>query len=140
MTRLSPPELDRELPRYRFTCAASGKCCDFDAYGHRLYATVLEAEYFFRHAPSAWANDDPRQCPAWGPDRLCHAREARMLGCRVYFCGPYPVLPPDDVYERYHARIKEIHDRCRVPFAYRDIVAWARERREARTPSLDPGP
>ena len=43
-------ELEQELPRYQFTCAASGNCCDFDAWGHRLYVTTLEAEHFFRRA------------------------------------------------------------------------------------------
>ncbi len=120
--------LAEELPRYRFTCAASGKCCDFDAYGHRLYATTLEAEYFFRHGGSERQNDDERHCPAWGKDRLCKARDGRMLGCRTYFCGPYPVIPPDDVYERYYARIKAIHEKHAIPFAYRDVRAWTADR------------
>ena len=124
-------ELARELPRYRFTCAASGDCCDFDAYGHRLYATTLEVEYFFRHGGDERVNDDERACPAWGPDRLCKARQGRMLGCRSYFCGPYPVIPPDDVYERYYRRIKELHTTFGIPFAYRDIRAWAAERAPA---------
>ncbi|MFV1958099.1 MAG: YkgJ family cysteine cluster protein [Planctomycetota bacterium] len=117
-------ELDAELPRYQFTCAASGRCCDFDAFGHRLYATTLEMEHFHRHGPRERPNANPRHCPAWGEDRLCRAREARMLGCRIYFCGPYPVAPPDDLYERCHARIRAIHDRYAIPFRYQDVVAW----------------
>jgi Fe-S-cluster containining protein len=122
-------DLERELPRYRFTCAASGKCCDFDAYGHRLYVTTIEAEYFFLHGPGAPLNDSERLCPAYGEeDRLCHAREGRMLGCRAYFCGPYPVIPPDDVYERYHAKLKRMHERHGVPFEYCDLLEWRRRR------------
>ena len=121
--------LTEELPRYRFTCAASGKCCDFDAHGHRLYASTLEAEYFFRHGGSERQNEDERYCPAWGKDRLCKVREGRMLGCRTYFCGPYPVVPPDDVYERYYQRLKALHEKHGIPYAYRDILAWAAERR-----------
>jgi Fe-S-cluster containining protein len=120
--------LDEELPRWRFTCSASGRCCDFDAYGHRLYVTTLEAERFFRLAPPQRANEDPRFCPAWGPDRLCHAREGRMLGCRTYFCGPYPNGVPEDLYEAYYARIKVLHRVHGIPFAYRDIRDWAAER------------
>jgi Fe-S-cluster containining protein len=122
-------DLAREMPRFGFTCAASGACCDFDAYGHRLYATTLEAEHFFRNAPRERANDDERSCPAWGKDRLCHARGARMLGCRTYFCGPYPNETPEEVHERYFPRIRALHDRFAIPYAYRDIVDWARERR-----------
>ncbi len=27
-------------------CVASGKCCKFERYGHRLYVTTAELEYF----------------------------------------------------------------------------------------------
>ena len=124
-------DLERELPRYEFTCAASGNCCDFDAWGHRLYITTLEAEHFFRGVDGRQSTDE-RHCPAWGDDRLCHARDGRMLGCRTFFCGPYPVAPPDDVHARYHARLVRLHERHRIPYAYRDIVAWAAERMPAR--------
>jgi Fe-S-cluster containining protein len=124
-------DLDRALPTYRFTCSASGRCCDFDAHGHRLYATTIEAEHFFRNSPPERANENPRHCPAWGPDRLCRAREGRMLGCRTYFCGPYPNGTPEEVTERFFPRIKALHDRFRIPYLYRDIVDWARERRPA---------
>ena len=124
--------LDQELPRWEFTCSASGNCCDFDAYGHRLYASTLEAEYFFRNTPGERANQDERQCPAWGPDRLCRARDGRMLGCRTYFCPPYPRGVPEDLHARYDARIKALHDRFAIPYEYRDITAWAAERRPAR--------
>jgi Fe-S-cluster containining protein len=137
-------DLEKELPRWRFTCSASGRCCDFDAYGHRLYVTTLEAEHFFRSYPGpsgagpgagleseGRANDDPRQCPAYGADRLCHAREGRMLGCRTYFCGPYPAGVPEELHERYLPRIKALHDRYGIPYRYMDVVAWAAERRPA---------
>ncbi len=134
--------LDEELPRWEFTCSASGNCCDFDSYGHRLYVTALEAEYFFRNAPPERANDDPRQCPAWGEDRLCQARDARMLGCRTYYCPPYPCGVPEDLHERYGERVKSLHERFRIPYAYKDIVAWAAERKpaQAASPEASEGP
>ncbi len=124
-------ELERELPRWRFTCAASGACCDFDRHGHRLYASTLEAEAFFRRSGPARANEDPRLCPAYGPDRLCKARSARMLGCRTYFCGPYPAGRPEELHEPFHRRVRELHERHGIPYAYRDVLAWAAERRPA---------
>jgi Fe-S-cluster containining protein len=124
-------ELDAELPRHEFLCVASGDCCDFDAYGHRLYATTLEAEWFFRNSPRQRANQDARQCPAWGADRLCKAREGRMLGCRTFFCAGRRGSDPNEVYERYYRRVKEVHERHGLPFRYADVVEWARERRPA---------
>lgn len=124
-------ELDEELPRWDFTCSASGACCDFDAYGHRLYASTVEAEYFFRNSPPGRANEDPGQCPAWGRDRLCTARAGRMLGCRTYFCGPYPRGVPEDLHAGYDARIKALHERFGIEYEYKDVVAWAAQRRPA---------
>jgi len=34
-------------------CNASGRCCKFDTYGHRLYVTGLEIAWFLRRAPGA---------------------------------------------------------------------------------------
>jgi Fe-S-cluster containining protein len=121
-------DLERALPKYRFTCSASGRCCDFDAYGHRLYVTTLEAAWFFRHLGDGRVNEDPRSCPAWGSDRLCHARTARMLGCRTYHCPPYPHGVPEDLHEAFHRRLKALHDRHGVTFAYRDLRAWVADR------------
>jgi Fe-S-cluster containining protein len=125
-------DLDRALPAFRFTCSASGKCCDFDAHGHRLYATTIEAEWFFRRSAEGRANQNARHCPAWGANRLCTAREGRMLGCRTYFCGPYPAGRPEEVHAVFHPRIQALHDRLKIPYRYRDILDWAAERRPAR--------
>ena len=126
-------ELDRELPRHRMTCVASGDCCDFDRFGHRLYASTLEAEWFFRNSPDPRVNANDRHCPAWGADRLCKARVGRMLGCRTFHCGPYPGSRPEDVHEPYHARIKALHERHGIPYAYRDVLDWSKERRPVAT-------
>ena len=98
-------DLDRELPRYKFVCQASGDCCDFEAFGHRLYVTTIEAEYFFRNSPQKRFNEDAKQCPAWGADRMCKARAGRMLGCRTFYCGTNKNADPNEIYERYYRRI-----------------------------------
>ena len=125
-------DLERALPAFRFTCSASGRCCDFDAHGHRLYATTIEAEWFFRRSSPERANQDARHCPAWGANRLCTAREGRMLGCRTYFCGPYPAGRPEEVHAAFHPRIQALHDRLGIPYRYRDVLDWAAERRPAK--------
>ena len=128
-------DVARQLPRYEFTCSASGNCCDFDAYGHRLYATTLEAEYFFRHETTQHVNDDPQQCPAWGSDRLCKAREGRLLGCRTYFCPPYPNGTPEELHEGYMGKLKSIHERFGIEYQYMDVRAWRDERRQKPGPT-----
>jgi Fe-S-cluster containining protein len=125
-------DLDRELPRYKFVCQASGDCCDFEAFGHRLYVTTLEAEHFLRNSPPRRFNEDPKQCPAWGADRQCKARAGRMLGCRTFYCGTNKNGDPNEIYERYYRRIKDLHAKHEIPFRYADITAWAAERRPAK--------
>ena len=122
-------DLDAELPRYKFVCQASGDCCDFEAFGHRLFVTTIEAEYFFRNSPQQRQNENPSLCPAWGSDRMCKARQGRMLGCRTFYCGTYKNGDPSEVYEKYYARVKAIHDRHGIPFRYRDVVEWSADRR-----------
>ena len=106
----------------------------FDAFGHRLYATTLESEYFFRNSPQQRANQNPRHCPAWGSDRMCKARQGRMLGCRTFYCGEHKNGDPNEIYERYYRRIKDVHERHGIPFRYADVTAWAAERRPVSSP------
>jgi Fe-S-cluster containining protein len=131
--------LAAELPSWGFSCSASGACCDFDRHGHRLYASTIEWEWFERRTPRR-ANEDARACPAWGPDRLCRSREGRMLGCRVYFCPPYPRGTPEDLYAPYHEEIRALHDRHGIPYAYRDVVEWAALRMPPGAPAPAPRP
>ena len=57
-----------------------------------------------------------------------------MLGCRTFFCGPYPTIPPDEIYERYHGRIKRLHERYGIPFAYRDLCKTGSDQNSRRIP------
>jgi Fe-S-cluster containining protein len=56
-------------------CVASGRCCNFEKFGHRLYVTGLEAAYLVAsltlaanrvhsHEPATRAEDDRRPPPA----------------------------------------------------------------------------
>ena len=52
----------------------------------------------------------------------------RMLGCRVYFCDPAYADHMSDIYERYHARVREIHRRRNLPYAYTEFLSEMRLR------------
>jgi len=45
--------LDDAIAARSPTCWQSGKCCHFDAYGHRLYVTGLEIAWFLEQGPGA---------------------------------------------------------------------------------------
>lgn len=53
-----------------------------------------------------------------------------MLGCRTYFCGPYPVESPDALHERFHAKILRLHVRYGIDYQYRDVRDWDAEREQ----------
>ncbi len=67
-------DFDRRIAAGGATCNASGRCCRFDSYGHRLYVTALEVAWF-RHrlqqqttggkgATRAGGGSDPDDSPA----------------------------------------------------------------------------
>lgn len=81
-------EVDRDVRNAGPVCLASGRCCRFKEYGHTLFLSNLEAEVLLAMAPPY----DPSTvttdfCP-FQKDNLCTAREARPLGCRIYYCDP----------------------------------------------------
>jgi Fe-S-cluster containining protein len=129
-------ELEEAIAKTRPRCDLTGRCCDFESSGHTLFATELEARYLLARAsgpPSTLlAGTGPlvpppnRLCPFW-KNRLCTAREGRPLGCRVYFCdSSYRDLMPE-LYERFQARIRALHDELGLPYRYAPLVETLRE-------------
>jgi Fe-S-cluster containining protein len=123
-------------------CWASGRCCNFDRAGHRLYATGLETAYTLtRLAPAApttrqgltvlGAEPAPRPLTAESLDEalarggcpfqssnLCSAHAMRPLGCRVYFCDRSAQSWQNEMYERAMGRLRSIHDEHGVDYLY----------------------
>lgn len=112
--------------RERPLCLASGRCCRFEAHGHRLYVTGLEAAWFLRalletrgrtlqssEIESAQARGD---CPML-EDGLCSVHEIRPFGCRGYFCDPRARWQ-EATYERWHQQVRALHDELELPYAY----------------------
>jgi len=98
-------------------CVASGRCCRFKEYGHRLYISNLEAEVLLAAAPPYDSPVSPEFCP-FQRDNLCTAREPRPLGCRVYFCDPSYQETGNRITETYLGRLKEIAIARDLPWEY----------------------
>ncbi len=103
----------------RPACAASGKCCHFDAYGHVLYVTTLELAAFVR-ALRATPTANPAGCP-FQVGRLCGVHAIRPFGCRLYYCDPTAQQWQQDLYERLHADLRRLHASAGVDYFY---VEW----------------
>lgn len=135
-------EAEADIAARKPVCKASGRCCKFEAYGHRMYVTAAEAAYFAatRVQPVAEGRDagvkvslpqffgqaKPAGCP-YQVEGMCTAREARPLGCRVYFCDENAQAWQGEVYEKYHARLKALHEELGVEYRYMEWRAALRE-------------
>jgi Fe-S-cluster containining protein len=103
-------------------CAVSGRCCRFEEYGHRLYVTTLELASFVRQLADGTSSIgwDGTGCP-FQRGRLCTVHAIRPFGCRMFFCDATSTEWQNDAYERFHARIQQLHAELNVPYFY---VEW----------------
>ena len=104
-------------------CWASGRCCRFEGFGHRLYVTGLEAAYTVAHreSPVTLAQVDTALAEGGCPFQelnLCGAHEIKPLGCRVFFCDRTAQEWQNTLLETLHAEVKGIHTRFGVPYQY----------------------
>ena len=107
-------------------CWASGRCCHFEQYGHRLYVTGLEAAYTVarwnagRPTPLTIAGVETAHeaggCP-FQRMNLCEAHAIKPLGCRVYFCDRTAQEWQNTLLEALHARVKALHTPD-IPYEY----------------------
>ena len=100
-------QVDAEVAAAGPVCEASGRCCRFKEFGHRLYISNLEAEVLLAAAPAFEKPVSADFCP-FQKDSLCTAREPRPLGCRIYFCDPAYQETSHAITEEYLVRLKEL--------------------------------
>lgn len=119
-------DVQREVDARRPLCVLSGKCCRFEEYGHRMFVTTVELAVFvhdLRAAPpkprGAW---DGAGCP-FQSNKLCGVHAIRPFGCRMFFCDATSTEWQNDAYERFHARLKQMHEELSVPYFYTE---WRR--------------
>ncbi len=117
-------------------CWTSGRCCNFDAFGHRLYVTGLEVAWTLNRlgAPGEGASGlslPVISTPAVTPDAIdlrgpcpfqvekrCTVHAIRPLGCRVFFCQEGTQDWQHAVYEELQGRLQTLHDQQSVPYRY----------------------
>ncbi len=127
--------VEREVAARRPLCLASGNCCRFEAFGHRLMVVGLEAAWTLAQPEvprlSLPQIDEARRdgrCPLLDPreGRLCGIRDARPMPCRTFFCDRAATSWQQDLHESCLAELKALHDRHAVPYRYlewRDALA-----------------
>src|SRR5688500_9413909 len=78
-------DLQREIDARKPLCTASGRCCRFDEFGHRLYVTTIELAAFVAGLTDGPTQANPGGCP-FQLGGLCSVHTIRPFGCRVFFC------------------------------------------------------
>lgn len=106
-------------------CWASGRCCNFEKVGHRLYVTALEAAYTLSKLPperrptmAQIAKARERGGCPFQQKNLCSVHEIKPLGCRTYFCDKSAQRWQEELTEEMHGRIRAIHDRHGLEYRY----------------------
>ena len=102
-------DLASDVARAGPVCDLSGRCCRFTEWDHTLFLSLIEANLLIAEAPPAIrALDGGSTCP-WQDQRgHCTAREARPMGCRVYFCDPTYEETGQALSETYLRRLKTL--------------------------------
>lgn len=103
-------------------CWASGRCCNFDATGHRLYVTGLETAYAIGKGAKVTSEEVAAArarggCP-FQEKNLCGIHAIKPLGCRVYFCDKSSELWQRELYEKMLGDIRAMHDRWEIEYRY----------------------
>jgi hypothetical protein len=112
-------ELDRRIAVRRPVCANRGLCCSFGTFGHQLFVTPVELSYFVAGVGPPPLGSEGK-CP-YQAGGVCTVRAARPAGCRIFFCEAASQSWQPDETEDTLRRIKQIHVRFDLPYAY---VEW----------------
>lgn len=117
-------------------CVQSGRCCHFEAYGHRLYVTGVEAAYTVSRVGKSTTDAAepatvvaPISLPVIGAARargdcpylegnLCTVHGIKPLACRTYFCDATAQEWQRELLERLLGEIKSLHERHGIAYRY----------------------
>ncbi len=114
-------DLQSHIDSRRPVCIASGRCCRFDEFGHRLYVTTMELACFSYDVEQA-GNDVHARADEGGcrfqKSKLCGVHAIRPFGCRIFFCDATSTQWQQDLYKQMHDRFRRLHYSLSVPYFY----------------------
>jgi len=110
----------------RPVCTTSGRCCNFESYGHRLYVTGLEAAWCTLRLGKANQDLSTQSvedalarggCP-FQAGLLCGAHEIKPVGCRTYYCDTTAQEWQEALTERAHGMVRALHASVGATYRY----------------------
>ena len=115
--------LDSQIRRYSNNdngCEMCGKCCDFDAFDHRLFVTSPELMYLKDNlaAENIKQMNTPR-CP-YNIDGKCTIYKYRFTGCRIFSCKADKDFQ-SQLSESAVKKFKSLCNEFQIPYRYLDL-------------------
>jgi len=111
-------------------CDGCGKCCDFDAFDHRLFVTPPELIYLAANLPGQTLRPmTTGRCP-YNIVVKCSVYDYRFAGCRIFCCKTVPNEAEADSKDFQgrlsESALKEFKSICTefdIPYRYADLAA-----------------
>lgn len=124
-------EIDLRLEAVGASCENCGRCCDFDRFGHRLYATTLEMLYFLQGLyPQLTDADSPAlmpmvngRCP-FQQNHTCRMRPYRPASCRIFYCKDLDPAFQNEITEQALLLLRRLHEKFHAVYYYADLAQW----------------
>jgi len=112
----------RQNPQLVGTCDSCGKCCDFEAFGHRLFVTMPEVTYLaaMLHVEKPKTTTSEK-CP-YHLDGKCTIHKYRFAACRIFYCKADADLQ-SRLSEAALKKLKSISEEFEIPYSYRTLAA-----------------
>lgn len=101
-------------------CDACGKCCDFEAFDHRLFVTPPELMYLAANLHNE--NLKPMttsRCP-YNIDGKCTIYDYRFAACRIFSCKADTDLQ-SKLTESTLKKLKSLCTQSQIPYRYSDL-------------------
>ena len=103
------------------TCDVCGKCCDFDAFDHRLFVTPPELMYLAANPGAEKLKAMPTsRCP-YNVTGKCTVYEYRFAGCRIFCCNG-DVDFQNRLSESALKKLKSLSTEFQIAYHYTDLV------------------
>ena len=103
-------------------CDACGKCCDFDGFDHRLFATPPELMYLTANIGTESVKPMPTsRCP-YNINCKCTVYEYRFAACRIFYCNA-DVDFQSKLSESALKKLKSLCTEFQIPYRYTDLAA-----------------
>ena len=109
--------VDSQMTQVADRCDGCGKCCDFEAFGHRLFVTSPEMIHFAeRLSPERVRPMAAGRCP-YNIDGKCSVYDHRFAGCRIFSCKDDSDFQ-SQLTEKALEKFKSICERLDIAYKY----------------------